>query len=249
MKRNWLVRHQELPPPSDLQREQLVETLSKLKDHTVFAYVLSTLRLEATDPIQPRIFGQVGSGPNLEGGAVTLTTCKHYMRSTGTFSRALGRGGVLVAGFCSSTITPDQQNALFYLGRVERTFETHSDLAEALPAETRRAKAVTGNYLGDLFEPSNQTTALRDFEGTSYLLPKTGHSHFDQMRHPGSTLDSLQADLNAPDRRRAQLLLFDPLKTWTWRLPLIFWNAEGAGRGLGRGHRRMAVSEFVKSIE
>ena len=66
-----------------------------------------------------RLF-QKGSGPNFQGGLITLCSCKHYMR---TYKAMQPK--VWIAGFTS--IRVKEKNWLFYLMRVLQTHKSHDE--------------------------------------------------------------------------------------------------------------------------
>ena len=69
-------------------------------------------------------FVQTGSGPNFQGGMITLCTCKHFMR---TFMEADNWKGKWIAGF-SGLPTGENKNVLLYLMKVENAFDSQMSL-------------------------------------------------------------------------------------------------------------------------
>lgn len=111
----------------------------------VYSYVLRSVKIDRKN----RTFRQLGSGPNFQGGVLTLCTCKHQMRATMPTD---DWKGVWIAGFTSRTIH-DGKHWLFYLAKLKAGHESHSDLWNALTDGTRNAKAAERYFLGDLFRP------------------------------------------------------------------------------------------------
>jgi hypothetical protein len=182
---------------------------------------------------------QRGSGPNLEGGVVTLCTCKHRMRT----SRRLHPGS-WVAGFTSRTLDLPGQ-ALFYLARVEACSTSHADHWLALPPEVRAAKIMSRNPLGDVFEPIDPASTPPDAGLEAYrFVPVHAHGTWT-----GGPLDArsraLAADLRHVGRGGsvAKLLRFDPGRTWVWERPTLYRPGS-----LGIGERVARLGDLVASL-
>ena len=105
------------------------------RDTLVYSYVIATV-----DRVDDA-FVQYGSGPNWQGGKVTLCTCKHSMRA---FHEPAEWKGVWIAGFCGLA-AGQGRNALVYLMKVGQAYESHSELWHALPSPVRRARRRPGH--------------------------------------------------------------------------------------------------------
>jgi hypothetical protein len=113
----------------------------------VYCYIIATV--EQRDGR----FIQRGSGPNFQGGRISLCTCKHRMR---TYKDARAWEGAWIAGF-TGVAAGRGGNALVYLMRVTHAFDSHAALwaSGAIPTAVKRAKAAHLHPLGDIFEPKD----------------------------------------------------------------------------------------------
>lgn len=106
-------------------------------------------------------FLQTRSGPNWQGGVLTLATCKHYLRST---RPAQGWPGTWLAGF---TPKINGENYLLYVAQVALAFENNQLLGDHLRKYDRKAytaKNAFYNVVGDVY-PCNGPDAydLRNY--------------------------------------------------------------------------------------
>lgn len=205
--------------------------LSTLRDFAtdqalVLYYVIASIRRHDGQ------FIHTGCGPNFQGHAITLCTCKHRMR---TSIDAQKWTGMWVAGFTSSS-TNDGRNFLVYWMQVEHAFASHRDLwfSTALPSETKRAKAAHLSRFGDIFKPRNRT--VHPLGPGSYLPPCENHCHAKGW--------SKDVDYRGYRGRPAALLVGDPVRSFVWSSPLLY----RLGR-LGRGHRRCALGDLLAHLE
>lgn len=176
---------------------------------------------------------QRGSGPNLQGGIVTLCTCKHQMRTS------LGPDdweGKWVAGF-TGVGAGGGRNALVYLTKVAHAFESHLDLwySDEIPPETKRAKSAALSRLGDLFEPVDGSSDPFDRRG--YRPPREDHSHA-----PGNAWHG-DVDRTGYGGRRPALLAGDPGATFLWDRPALFFPDS-----IGRGYRKVTLNDLVSRL-
>jgi hypothetical protein len=202
----------------------------------VYAYVLRSI---VPDPSDPDRRVHRGSGPNFQGGAITLCTCKHSMRSAKDPDEWRSQW---VAGIGRKL--RGSQQYLFYLMRVERAFNSHSDLWNELPAAMRRAKSASVSRHGDVYEPSHwiaRDDTAAALEPTSYRPPMHLHTHLGN-RQWHSDIDSASRDRWG---RNAALLLGDPRLSFLWTRPLLFPNAQ-----IGQGHRNKwrTLAEFLSQM-
>jgi len=142
-----------------------------------YSYVITTVKLK-----KGGYFEQHGSAPNFQGDFVTLCTCKHQMRASQ--SAAEWETNVWVAGFTSRCLH-EGKHWLFYLMKVDKAFESQSDLWYGMSSTVRQAKAARKHFLGDMFEPKRHgLTGDARYLPSRYYTPPI-HAH---RQHPGGTL-------------------------------------------------------------
>ena len=162
----------------NLSLEELRPRLENVEASESYSYVVTTVKIVKTggsDQVS-RVFKQIGSAPNFQGGVLTLCTCKHQMR-TSRKSRE-NWNNIWVAGFTSRSPF-EGRYWLFYLAQMKQGYDSHSDLWASLNEETRLSKAAHKNFLGDVFKPRSpfpkgDTRFLPD----RYFVPDVGnHTH------------------------------------------------------------------------
>jgi len=196
---------------SNLSLTSLVKSLPGIDDAPVYSYVVRTIKRQGSG------FVQSGSGPNFQGGMMTLCTCKHWMR---TFLNVDSWCGVWIAGFSGVNAT-DRGNGLVYLMQVGRAFESHYELWQWLPAEVRRAKAAHLHKLGDVFKPKTdriRPDGLTRFEPGNYIPPRCDHSHASNNRW------YRDVSYEGFGGRRAALLVGGPIRSFLWSKPVVFFR-------------------------
>ena len=231
-------KHQPFPDSgSGPLSSQMNLTLLKLKraigpeaDGEVYAYVVETVKPQKGS----RSVLQEGSGPNFQGGRITLCTCKHSMRAGSHPSKWRGRW---IAGFSSKG--NGQPQRLFYLMRIERTFESHNEMWNALEAEVTKAKSMHTNRLGDVCQPRPNIPPGAEFDPVNYFLPRKDHVHiFKNGWHK-----DLNKDYQKDRKHRAALLLGAANASFLWALPSL------ALRGVGDDYRTRTKGCFkTKSL-
>ena len=123
-------------------------------------------------------FYQSGCGLNLKSKYATLCTCKLKMlERLHKDRRQLQENPVYIAALGvtkgrqpNSKITP-----LVFLGKVERSFESFTDIWEYLPKRARNAKDVSHHFLGDLYNPR----LARQYHQTGQIRFSRPHAHAD----------------------------------------------------------------------
>lgn len=193
----------------------------------VYSYVMSTVCRDGNS------LRHYGSGPNWQGGVITLCTCKHLMR---TFHRPEDWRGTWVAGF-SGVGVGDGRNFLIYLMRVGHAFESHWDLWHALPPQVRSAKAADTNPVGDVYKPLGRDTQKDPFNICRYHQPHKSHGR--KYTWP--------ADINYQrnnDCRRAALLVGDVDYSFVWDQRTIVFD-----HNIGRGQRTYSLEDFLKCLQ
>jgi len=191
----------------------------------VYCYVLTTVK-----SIEGR-FGQTGSGPNFQGGLITLCTCKGMMRA----GRPVDAWrGVWIAGMTGAEAGPAGRGHLFYLMRVESAFESHLDLWTRLSEyspETAEAKAADKHRLGDVYRPRNPCG--NPFDPADYVSPCPTHVH--------RSGNAWHRDIDHIGYgRRPVMLVGDPHRSFLWSEPRV-----PAPFQLGRGSKVIKLDELL----
>ena len=181
----------------NLPHEALLERIDPFLEDTVYSYVVDTVEYE-----NGRLY-QTGSGPNFQGGMITLCSCKHLMRTYPSI-----QPGVWIAGFTSYRVM--DRNWLFYLMRVSWAFESHRDFwfSDDVSGETKRAKAADSDRFGDIYQPVGESG--NPYSYRSYLEPCKNHVHCE----PGDWRKDIQY-MNQ-HRKRPALLVGDPEYSFLW---------------------------------
>lgn len=207
-------------PREDLLAGNVNRALLELKkqiddaEGLAYSYVMKSVRISPDE-----LFEHHGSGPNFQGGRLTLCTCKHQMRTS------LGCAdwkGTWVAGFTSRCLK-DGRHWLFYLTRIAEAHESHADLWDRLLAPARRKKSAQENFLGDVFAPRAKVAGDGRFDPRRYHTP-SGHSHRRDSCDNGWHND---IDYWCADRYgHPPLLVGDPHVTFIWEKPIIRFSAD-----------------------
>ena len=213
---------------SNLSLETLRGSLSSERT-VVYRYVITSVHNEGGRYLQR------GSGPNFQGGMVTLCTCKHRMR---TYLSPDDWKGKWVAGF-TGLGAGGGRNALFFLARVAHAYESHYDLwySGEVPTETKRAKSAALSRHGDLLEPVGGS--VDPFDPLSYHPPNEAHSH--------SKNNTWHGDVRYTGGRwvrEAALLVGDPGRTFLWDRPTIFLPGS-----IGRGQPKTTLDNLICQLE
>jgi hypothetical protein len=203
----------------DLGKARLAQMIEHESD-AVYAYVMSTVILEKGQ------LRQTGTGPNFQGGYITLCTCKHRMR---TSLPRKGWPSKWIAGFTG--LDCGRHHWLFYLAKVKEAHESQSELwhSGSLPEETLEAKSARYSELGDLYEPKSELGPLSRYDPNSYHTPVSGHSH-DVVRN-GDLLWRIDIDYRRKKpkvkaKRQPSLLIGDPEFSFLWRKPVLYVNGK-----------------------
>jgi len=175
------------------------------REAMVYCYIIATI--ENRDGR----FVQHGSGPNFQGGVISLCTCKHRMRA---FKDSRDWEGVWIAGF-TGVAAGRGRNTLVYLMRVAHAFDSHAAIwtSKDIPTETKQAKAAHLHPFGDIFQPKDYS---RDpFDPHGYIAPHRRHVHGS---HRGWHND---IDYSGRGGRRAALLFGDATASYLWDRPRL----------------------------
>ncbi|AWM39808.1 hypothetical protein [Gemmata obscuriglobus] len=181
--------------------------------------VLGTVRSYKMISVHPDDRGQhqqYGSGPNFQGGCLTLCTCAHQIRAE---KKNPGDwNGSWLAGFTSPRLCG--RTWLFYLAQVEQVHRTAAALWNALPADLRLAKTTRRNRLGDAFQPNSASSCADTFDADHYHPPMIGHSHHETARD-----DNWKKDIeffNPLFGRHSVYLVANPELTFLWQTPTLY---------------------------
>jgi hypothetical protein len=204
-------------PARGLLAENLNLTLPELAkrvckaEGAAYSYVVRSIKMDTSG----EHFEHYGSGPNFQGGLLTLCTCKHQMR---TSLDCGGWAGTWVAGFTSRSLH-ERRHWLFYLTRVRRATDSHAELWDSLPAGVREKKSAKANFLGDLFAPRGKVAGDGRFDPRRYYTPAR-HSHRRNACDNGwhNDVNYWCAGRNG---RRPALLVGDQQLTFIWEAPII----------------------------
>jgi len=210
---NNIKECQDLSGWNGLSLQELQHRLDGQTQDEVRVYTVATTRL---DKVSDAVC-HMGSGPNLEGGLVTLCTCKHSMRQyhatkdwkgkwiLGLTSRAIGKGF-------------HGEHYLLYMMRVAEAFGSHRELYDYLASTNRHAldiKNAVENPLGDVFEPKRSCGDPLNPE--MYKKPHASHSH-------GANGDTQWHEDIIYKGKSAPLLLGDVGNTFVWPQPMIIFG-------------------------
>jgi hypothetical protein len=214
----------------DLSLADLRARVAKVPPSPAYVYVIRTVGLDSQ-----RLFRQRGTAPNMEGGLITLCTCKHHLRTYRTPQEWVG---LWIAGFARSALSP-MGNPLVYLMRVGQAAESHLDLWRSLPDAVREAKAADRHLLGDIYRPREAAGPGDALDPSSYQPPCDRHSH--------AADGEWHKDICYVARgKRAALLAGEAGLSFLFRSPSIILK----GRKLGRGQVKYAsVLDLVGSLE
>lgn len=194
----------------------------------IYSYVIATIET------QKSVFHQAGSGPNFLGDAVTLCTCKHWMR---TFRSVADWKDVWVAGFCT-VVANGGQHALVYLMRVAAAYESQRELWKHLTPDSRVQKSARVNPLGDVYHPKRGPGDPLVI--SSYHPPLLGHSHRRNARDWSWRNDIAYSGM----KRNAALLIGAPQQTFLWNQSRVLYLDEKS-HSLGRGQKKLSLGEFI----
>lgn len=214
--------HRNLNLSADILRQRIT-----LGQAAVYCYVVASIKN------QDGRFLQRGSGPNFQGGLITLCTCKHLMRSS--MGADLWKNN-WIAGFTGME-AGEGRNALVYLMKVAHAFESHSELwySEEISDRTRKAKATHLHRLGDIFQPVSE--GGNPFDPRSYYPPLEDHSHARENKWFGDI------DYTGYSGRRAVLLAGDAGNSFLWDRSMMFYPSQ-----LPRSPRKHSIEDLLSLL-
>ena len=186
----------------NLNLNQLKKQL-EIVDLKGYSYIIRSLRYPNEN------FIQLGSGPNFQGGLVTLCTCKHQMR---TWKDVKDWKDLWVIGVSNLTKIKLEKNYLVYMMKISESYISFNELWNKLPNKTKTIKNTRVNIFGDVYQPKDN---IKDFyDHKNYYKPINAHSH--------SSEESFTKDISYMlNGRRPALLIGDPDLTFIWSKPII----------------------------
>jgi len=205
------------------------------ENSVVFSYKLTTLSKVGG------VFVQDGNAPNYQGDRITLCTCMHW-------HRASIKAGMWVAGFGGKAC--GENNELFYLMKVEETFDSFTEIWDSDLLPNREAKSASNCIYGDLYVP--KSSAPDDPHNPNYYKePPVGHKHRQHGRDFSwhKDVDLWRPDPNRQRRRRPldpkvhKLLVGEAGRSFLWRVPMYSYKG---------GHprqQRPPLSTFLNRLE
>lgn len=182
------------------------------RNAVIYAYVMTSVTKENG------LLKHDGCGPNIEGGVITLCTCKHHMRSAGHWLEDSKRASnKWVAGF---TDNKAGGNVLFYLMKINEVYESHADLWRAFLQQGRKkildVKNTTKNPFGDVYQPKNIGKCISEirYEQESYEYPIAGHAHEEAWRE--------DVNYEGYGKQQAALLVGESANSFVWTKETVF---------------------------
>lgn len=222
-------------PSEDI--ENITDLRSILKDcEVIYVYPHHEIRLEDGQ------FRQTRSGPNWEGNVVTMTTCKHLMRTYSTIDRKVGSE----VGFVGVTNKLEGENYILYAGVIYKRFDSNYDLGEYLRKNhkaTYDIKLATNNRLGDIFEPYD---ADDKYEVLCFEDPTPDHCRAEENDSKGNPKWWKDISYESRSGVRPKCLTFNPVTVHT--KPIYCWTGKlGRSGVVFKGDD--AVAKFLDNIE
>ena len=159
----------------NLDRHSLAQRIGVTQGGLVYCYVVATVEYAGGQLMQS------GSGPNFQGGLITLCTCKGQMRAGKDMGAWIG---TWIAGITGAPAGRQAEGFLFYLMRVARAFASHRDLWDWLSAhapDAAKAKVADQNQLGDVYRPRDP--CVDPYSPYAYFPPCPLHVHSGTAWH------------------------------------------------------------------
>jgi len=186
----------------NLSLNNLKKLMATYENKEIYSYVLTTVNHK------DGTFKQTGTGPNFEGGLITLCTCKHYMRA---YKDPKDWEGVWISGL----VNKNNKTYLLYIMKVKNAVDNMYDLCKMLPHKTLEIKSANNSIFGDVYTPVKNFISSDDkFDVKNYNKPIKGHKH----------KKIYQKDIKYPKKRikrNPALLVGDPQKSFIWTKPTI----------------------------
>lgn len=212
-----------------------LQAAGNLDEDMVYGYVVATVQ-----PVQGQ-FQQRGSGPNWQGGLITLCTCKHTMRAT--LKPEEWMRGKWVVGLTGWNRAFAKTQSLVYLMRVDKAYSSHAELVQYLRNSGLSAvvasKDASVHPLGDIMTPSQSVFDWND--PFAYSVPVLGHVH-------RQTKDSTYWHRDVARTEKGTipaLLVGDPEHSFRWTRPIV----QRCKPGHTRPYRKWSLREFLSDLE
>jgi hypothetical protein len=209
-----------------------------LQECPLYVYIVTSAK------VLDGAFAQTGSGPNFQGGFITLCTCKHKDRASPPKPGCRGSNpndpwkGVWVAGLCSPSQA--RPRGLFYLMLVERTFASHAACWTGLGHPSQ--KSAHRHPFGDVYEPRASASGSPWTEA-SYKDHLPEHCHDSKGRRTDIEVSYYTM------KRHPRLLVGDPEWSFLWRAPRITLTPH-ADTDWATAHHRFyqELSDFLPTL-
>tara|TARA_R110000851_G_scaffold96792_2_gene209958 strand:- start:37667 stop:38371 length:705 start_codon:yes stop_codon:yes gene_type:complete len=187
-------------------------------------------------------FEQTRSGPNWEGGVVTMTTCKHLLRTYSTIKEKK-------VAICGVTNKLEGENFLMYVGVIDKTFESNYDLGEYLEfnnPDAGRIKSATNNRLGDLFDSERELQGEDRFDSFSFIEPCFDHCRSEENDSKGNPKWLKDIEYSTRNGSRPKCLIIEPVTVHT--KPVFTWNGKlGRSGVVFRGTD--SIEQFINNVD
>lgn len=212
------------------EMDEMMEHLSPLSSPLYFFTLHEIFNRKGT-------FQQTRSSPNWQGDVATMATCKQQMRSWKTPEEWIGHWL-----FC---FTPRHcsDNALFFAGRIDKTFESNFDYGQYLKAfypDIWEKKLADYDPRGDVYTPINDELYGEErYDVTNFKEPP-GHTRSVETYSDGTPKwwKDIRYKLH---ERRPPVLMFHP--AYLFSEPKV-WTT----RSLGRAVRTETMTTFFKTL-
>lgn len=209
--------------------ENLLLNLNNHLNDEVRIYTVASTMLDKDLNIR-----QKGSAPNMEGGIITLGTCKHSMRQKLKCDEWIGKW---ILGVTSRDKNKGfkGQHYLLYMMKIHKAFYSHKELYDYLAIENNAAlkiKNAVKNPLGDIFKPRNN--CADPLNPKMYETPHKSHSHGYEDN------DQWCSDIVYDKGKCAPLLLADKNNSFVWPKPMIIFK-----QNRGVGNKKLSIGESL----
>lgn len=181
---------------------------------------------------------QTRSGPNWEGGVVTMATCKHYLRTYKTLKPKK-------VALCGVTNKLDGENYLLYLGVIEEMFDSNYDLGTYLMTHypvAYKEKLATNNRLGDIYEPTDDILDSK-YDSFNFEEPCEDHCRFAE-HEKGQPKYIKDIEYETKTGQKPKTLILNPVTVHT-SPELVFMKRLGRSGVVFKGED--GVREFLNS--
>lgn len=188
------------------------------------------------------VFQQTRSGPNWEGDVVTLTTCKHLLR---TYSSMVERKTALVG----LTNKLDGENFIMYIGVIDKIFDSNYDLGSFLAKtspDTFNKKSTSDNRLGDVFFPNDKLSGFEVYDIINFEDPCSDHCRVEENDSKGDPKWWKDIEYLTRNGTRPKCLIFNPVTVHT--RPIYTWKGRlGRSGVVFKGDD--CIRDFISNLE